>query len=43
MSAQDEELVLRLMEILELPRATAVELLVQHGGDVEAAIMACLR
>ena len=40
---QDEESVLRLMEILALPRSTAIDLLLQHGGSVEEAVNACLR
>ncbi|GAX79817.1 hypothetical protein CEUSTIGMA_g7257.t1 [Chlamydomonas eustigma] len=35
----DEEGVLRIMEILELPRSAAIDLLLHHGGDVEVAIM----
>jgi hypothetical protein len=35
----DEEGVLRIMEILELPRSAAIDLLAHHGGDVEVAIM----
>ncbi|KAG2436677.1 hypothetical protein HXX76_006205 [Chlamydomonas incerta] len=35
----DEESVLQLMEILELPRGAAIDLLAQHEGDVQAAIL----
>jgi hypothetical protein len=42
-AAVDEESILRLVEILELPRSQAIEMLVQHSGDVEAAVMAFLR
>ena len=35
----DEEGVLRVMEILEVPRSIAIDMLLQHDGDVEAAIM----
>lgn len=35
----DEDGLLRIMEILELPRSTAIDLLTHHDGDVEAAIM----
>lgn len=35
----DEEGVLRLMEILELPRGAAIGLLQNHDGDVQAAIL----
>ncbi|GIL83884.1 hypothetical protein Vretifemale_12601 [Volvox reticuliferus] len=38
----DEEGVLRLMEILELPRGAAVELLLNHDGDVQAAILSVM-
>lgn len=34
----DEDAVLRLMEIMELPRSAAIELLASYDGDVEAAI-----
>ena len=37
--AVDEDGLLHIMEVLELPRSTAIDLLVHHGGDVEAAIM----
>lgn len=30
----------QVMEVLELPRATALELLVDHGGDAQAVILA---
>eukprot|EP00775_Hariotina_reticulata_P012498 gene12498-12632_t len=36
----DESAVLQVMEVLELPRATALELLVDHGGDAQAVILA---
>jgi NACalpha-BTF3-like transcription factor len=39
----DEDSILRLMEILELPRSQAIEMLAQHSGDVEEAVMAFLR
>lgn len=39
----DEDGVLRLMEILELQRGAAIELLQQHDNDVEAAVMSVLR
>jgi hypothetical protein len=29
----------QVMEVLELPRATALELLVDHGGDAQAVIL----
>jgi hypothetical protein len=38
----DEESILRLMEILEVPRSTSIDLLFQHDGDVEAALMSAL-
>ena len=38
-AAVDEEGLLRVMEILELPRSVAIDLLVHHDWDVEAAIM----
>lgn len=41
-AAVDEERVLRVMEVLEIPRRTALDLLVHHDGDVEAAIMSSL-
>ena len=31
---------LQVMEVLELPRGTALELLAEHGGDAQAVIMA---
>ncbi|KAG2497682.1 hypothetical protein HYH03_004419 [Edaphochlamys debaryana] len=39
----DEEGVLRLMEILELPRGAAIELLSQHEGDVQAAVLSVMQ
>ncbi|MEW5302489.1 MAG: hypothetical protein WDW36_005270 [Sanguina aurantia] len=38
----DEESVLRLIEILEVPRSAAISLLQQHEGDVEMAVMSFL-
>ena len=38
----DEEAVLRLMEIMELPRSAAIELLASYEGDVEAVIISML-
>ncbi len=35
----DEDSVLRLMEILELPRSVAIDLLQLHEGDLEAAVL----
>ncbi|GBF92994.1 hypothetical protein Rsub_05830 [Raphidocelis subcapitata] len=35
----DEASVLRLMEVLEIPRGLAIELLIQHRGSVEDAVM----
>jgi hypothetical protein len=35
----DEAEVLQVMEVLELPRATALELLAEQGGDAQAVIM----
>ena len=35
----DEDAVLRVMEILEVPRGLAIELLAQHHGSVEDAVM----
>jgi hypothetical protein len=35
----DEGSIIRLMEILEIPRGLAIELLVQHHGNVEDAVM----
>lgn len=35
----DESAVLQVMEVLELPRAAALELLAEHGGDAQAVIM----
>ncbi|KAF5834050.1 hypothetical protein DUNSADRAFT_9441 [Dunaliella salina] len=34
-----EESVLRLIEILEVPRHQAIEMLVQHEGDLEMAVV----
>ncbi|GLI60065.1 hypothetical protein VaNZ11_001919 [Volvox africanus] len=39
----DEEGVLRLMEVLELPRGAAVELLQNHDGDVQTAILSVMQ
>lgn len=39
----EEEDVSRVMEILAVPRTQALEMLVQHGGDVESAVMAFLQ
>lgn len=36
----DEAEVLQVMEVLELPRATALELLAEQGGDAQAVILA---
>lgn len=38
----DEEGVLQLMEILELPRSAAIELLQSHEGDVQAAVLSVM-
>lgn len=35
----DEAEVLQVMEVLELPRATALELLAEHGGDAQSVIL----
>jgi hypothetical protein len=35
----DEAEILQVMEVLELPRATALELLLEQGGDAQAVIM----
>ncbi len=34
-----EESVLRLIEVLEVPRHQAIDMLIQHEGDIEAAIV----
>ncbi len=38
----DEEGILQLMEILELPRSAAIELLQSHEGDVQAAVLSVM-
>ena len=38
-----EEAILHMMEVLELSRSTAYDMLQQHGGDWEAAIMSLMR
>ncbi|PNH00555.1 hypothetical protein TSOC_013616 [Tetrabaena socialis] len=38
----DEEGVLQLMEVLELPRGAAIELLAEHEGDVQAAVLSVM-
>ncbi|KXZ41377.1 hypothetical protein GPECTOR_513g486 [Gonium pectorale] len=40
--AVDEGGVLQLMEVLELPRGAAIELLARHGGDVTAAVLSVM-
>ena len=34
----DEEAIVQVMEVLALPRSAAIELLIQHDGNVETAI-----
>lgn len=38
----EEEHILQLMEVLEVPRSAAIVLLMQHEGDIEAAVMSAL-
>ncbi|GFR40390.1 hypothetical protein Agub_g948 [Astrephomene gubernaculifera] len=39
----DEAAVLQVMEVLELPRGAAIELLVRHHGDVQAAVLSMMQ